>query len=193
MGQSVPEEGENGPNIDKLFAQSPHPRPLSQSGGGGGGGAAAHTKMSSARPGSLKDPEIADLFNKHDPEKIFDDLREIGHGSFGAVYYARCNLTREIVAIKKMSYLGKQSLEKWHDILKEIRFLRQLKHPNTIEYKGCYLREHTAWLVMEYCVGSASDIIEVHKRPLREEEIAAICEGVLRGLAYLHSLGRIHR
>lgn len=74
-----------------------------------------------------------------------------------------------------------------------LRFLRQLKHPNTIEYKGCYLREHTAWLVMEYCVGSASDIIEVHKRPLREEEIAAICEGVLRGLAYLHSLGRIHR
>jgi len=43
-------------------------------------------------------------------------------------------------------------------------FLRQLNHPNTIEYKGCYLRESTAWLVMEYCVGSASDIIEVHKK-----------------------------
>ncbi|XP_077288263.1 serine/threonine-protein kinase Tao [Arctopsyche grandis] len=145
------------------------------------------------RPGNLKDPEIAELFNKQDPEKIFEDLREIGHGSFGAVYYARCNLTREIVAIKKMSYLGKQSLEKWQDILKEIRFLQQLKHPNTIEYKGCYLREHTAWLVMEYCVGSASDIIEVHKRPLREEEISAICDGVLCGLSYLHKLGRIHR
>lgn len=145
------------------------------------------------RPGSLKDPEIAELFNKHDPDKIFDDLREIGHGSFGAVYYARCNLTREIVAIKKMSYLGKQSLEKWQDILKEIRFLRQLNHPNTIEYKGCYLHENTAWLVMEYCVGSASDIIEVHKRPLKEDEIAAICDGVLHGLSYLHLLGRIHR
>lgn len=149
--------------------------------------------MPSARPGSLKDPEIADLFNKHDPEKIFEDLREIGHGSFGAVYYARCNLNKEIVAIKKMSYAGKQSLEKWQDILKEIRFLRQLNHPNTIEYKGCYLRENTAWLVMEYCVGSASDIIEVHKMPLHEEEIAAICNGVLGGLSYLHSLGRIHR
>ncbi|TMW51704.1 hypothetical protein DOY81_003196 [Sarcophaga bullata] len=149
--------------------------------------------MPSARPGSLKDPEIAELFNKHDPEKIFEDLREIGHGSFGAVYYARCNLTKEIVAIKKMSYTGKQSLEKWQDILKEIRFLRQLNHPNTIEYKGCYLRESTAWLVMEYCVGSASDIIEVHKKPLHEDEIAAICDGVLNGLSYLHSLGRIHR
>ncbi|SPP89787.1 serine/threonine-protein kinase Tao isoform X1 [Drosophila guanche] len=149
--------------------------------------------MPSVRPGSLKDPEIADLFNKHDPEKIFEDLREIGHGSFGAVYYARCNLTKEIVAIKKMSYTGKQSQEKWQDILKEIRFLRQLNHPNTIEYKGCYLRESTAWLVMEYCVGSASDIIEVHKKPLHEDEIAAICLGVLSGLSYLHSLGRIHR
>ncbi|XP_075213390.1 serine/threonine-protein kinase Tao [Lycorma delicatula] len=145
------------------------------------------------RPGNVKDPEIAGLFLQDDPEKIFEDLREIGHGSFGAVYYARCLVTREIVAIKKMSYLGKQSMEKWQDILKEIRFLRQLNHPNTIQYKGCYLRDHTAWLVMEYCLGSASDIIEVHKWPLKEEEISAICEGVLKGLHYLHSLGRIHR
>lgn len=99
-----------------------------------------------ARPGSLKDPEIAELFEKNDPEKIFEDLREIGHGSFGAVYYARCLVTKEIVAIKKMSYLGKQTMEKWQDILKEIRFLKQLNHPNTIEYKGCYLRDHTAWV-----------------------------------------------
>ncbi|XP_032451619.1 serine/threonine-protein kinase Tao isoform X2 [Nasonia vitripennis] len=175
-------------------------------GGGGGGGGGGHRGKGNLgrprdsqimpvvpRPGSLKDPEISELFEKNDPEKIFEDLREIGHGSFGAVYYARCLLTKEIVAIKKMSYLGKQTMEKWQDILKEIRFLRQLKHPNTIEYKGCYLRDHTAWLVMEYCLGSASDIIEVHKRPLKEDEIAAICEGVLRGLHYLHSLGRIHR
>jgi len=39
------------------------------------------------KPGSLKDPEVAALFSIEDPEKIFCDLREIGHGSFGAVYY----------------------------------------------------------------------------------------------------------
>lgn len=42
---------------------------------------------SSARAGNLKDPEVADLFCKDDPEKLFADLREIGHGSFGAVYF----------------------------------------------------------------------------------------------------------
>uniref|UniRef100_A0A8B9KGX2 non-specific serine/threonine protein kinase n=1 Tax=Astyanax mexicanus TaxID=7994 RepID=A0A8B9KGX2_ASTMX len=152
---------------------------------------------------SLKDPEIAELFFKEDPEKLFSDLREIGHGSFGAVYFARDVRTSEVVAIKKMSYSGKQSNEKWQDIIKEVKFLQRIQHPNSIEYKGCYLREHTAWVIiaysflsltfiykhtfitwfkfnklsnffsfsflklaMEYCLGSASDLLEGEERVL---------------------------
>ncbi|KAM8853719.1 serine/threonine-protein kinase TAO1 [Synchiropus picturatus] len=147
----------------------------------------------SGRAGSLKDPEIAELFFDEDPEKFYSDLREIGHGSFGAVYFARDVRTNEVVAIKKMSYSGKQTNEKWQDIVKEVKFLRRIQHPNSIEYKGCYLRERTAWLVMEYCLGSASDLLEVHKKPLQEAEIAAITHGALQGLAYLHSHNMIHR
>uniref|UniRef100_A0A8D0L786 non-specific serine/threonine protein kinase n=1 Tax=Sphenodon punctatus TaxID=8508 RepID=A0A8D0L786_SPHPU len=66
---------------------------------------------SSARAGSLKDPEVAELFFKDDPEKLFVDLREIGYGIFGAVYFARDIRNNEVVAIKKMSYSGKQSNE----------------------------------------------------------------------------------
>lgn len=51
-----------------------------------------------------------------------------------------------MVAIKKMSYNGKQSAEKWQDILKEIKFLRSLRHPNTVTYRGCYLKESTVWV-----------------------------------------------
>lgn len=36
----------------------------------------------------VKNPELAQLFTSdEDPETIFTDQREIGHGSFGAVYY----------------------------------------------------------------------------------------------------------
>ena len=42
------------------------------------------------KPGNLRDPEVAGLFSTEDPEKIFTDLREIGHGSFGAVYFVSC-------------------------------------------------------------------------------------------------------
>uniref|UniRef100_A0A452IB74 Serine/threonine-protein kinase TAO2 n=1 Tax=Gopherus agassizii TaxID=38772 RepID=A0A452IB74_9SAUR len=138
---------------------------------------------SNARAGSLKDPEVAELFFKDDPEKLFVDLREIGHGSFGAVYFARDMRNNEVVAIKKMSYSGKQSNEKWQDIIKEVKFLQKLRHPNTIEYKGCYLREHTAWVML----------CGVHKKPLQEVEIAAITHGALQGLAYLHCHNMIHR
>uniref|UniRef100_A0A3P8QZZ7 Serine/threonine-protein kinase TAO3 n=1 Tax=Astatotilapia calliptera TaxID=8154 RepID=A0A3P8QZZ7_ASTCA len=144
---------------------------------------------SSTRKGVPKDPELADLFFKDDPEDVFCDLHEIGHGSFGAVYFARNSYSNEVVAIKKMSYNGKQTTEKWQDIIKEVKFLGQLRHPNTIEYKGCYLKDNTAWVCRSFSTSS----FFFHKKPLQEMEIAAITHGALLGLAYLHSHNMIHR
>uniref|UniRef100_A0A8C7YXK4 non-specific serine/threonine protein kinase n=1 Tax=Oryzias sinensis TaxID=183150 RepID=A0A8C7YXK4_9TELE len=146
----------------------------------------------SSRAGCLKDPDVAELFFKEDPEKLFTDLQEIGHGSFGAVYFARDVRTNDVVAIKKMSYLGKQSTEKWQDIIKEVKFLRRIKHPNSIEYKGFDK------LVSVFCFFSSCHVpndasLLVHKKPLQEVEIAAITDGALQGLAYLHSHNMIHR
>ena len=44
------------------------------------------------RPGRLRDPDIARLFSNDDPEQMFCDLREVGHGNFGAVYYVSIHL-----------------------------------------------------------------------------------------------------
>ncbi len=41
----------------------------------------------SAKEISASDGECGNLFSKDDPEKLFVELREIGHGNFGAVYY----------------------------------------------------------------------------------------------------------
>lgn len=95
--------------------------------------------------GGHKNPEYAGLFSDADPEKVFHDLREIGHGSFGAVFYAR-NVQNEAVAIKKMSFTGKNSTEKWQDIVKEVQFFIGLKHENCVRYHACYLKDHTAWV-----------------------------------------------
>ncbi|CAJ0963662.1 unnamed protein product [Ranitomeya imitator] len=142
---------------------------------------------SNARAGSLKDPEVAELFFKDDPEKLFADLRERSGTAASAP-----SILPETSGIMRWLPL-RRCLIKWQDIIKEVKFLQKLRHPNTIEYKGCYLREHTAWLVMEYCLGSASDLLEVHKKPLQEVEIAAITHGALQGLAYLHAHNMIHR
>lgn len=138
------------------------------------------------------DPDLQ-LFTPGDPETVFTDLKEIGHGSFGNVYFARHIENDDIVAVKKMAYSGKNSQEKLQDIQKEIEFLKQCCHPNCIQFKGCYLKGHTVWLSMEYCLGSAADIIEVHKSPLAEPEIAAMIKDTLTALEYIHSNSMIHR
>ena len=43
--------------------------------------------MPAPPPIGTRDPEASQYFTTDDPEKLFEDLREIGHGSFGAVYY----------------------------------------------------------------------------------------------------------
>ncbi|EDV21721.1 uncharacterized protein TRIADDRAFT_30095 [Trichoplax adhaerens] len=139
------------------------------------------------------DPNVGEYFSHENPNKKFNILREIGHGSFGAVYFARNKSNSQAMAIKKMSFNGKNSEEKWQEIIKEISFLRSCSHKNIIEYYGCYLVDDYVWLSMEYCIGSAADIVEVHKDLLHENEVAAICIGTLEGLRYLHSTNRIHR
>jgi serine/threonine protein kinase len=47
---------------------------------------------------------------------------------------------------------------------------------------------------MEYCGGgSVSDLMKVLDRNLSEEQIATVLRDALRGLAYLHSIRKIHR
>ncbi|PAV63512.1 hypothetical protein WR25_07685 isoform A [Diploscapter pachys] len=147
----------------------------------------------SLKPGVVKDPAIAALFSNKDPESRYDDLKEIGHGSFGAVYFAFDKDRGETVAVKKMNFSGKQASEKWTDIVKEVTFLSKIRHPHIIEYKACFLKEQTCWLVMEYCIGSAADIVDVLRKGLREVEIAEIVAQTLEAIIYLHSMRRIHR
>uniref|UniRef100_A0A672ICL0 Serine/threonine-protein kinase TAO3 n=1 Tax=Salarias fasciatus TaxID=181472 RepID=A0A672ICL0_SALFA len=128
---------------------------------------------SSTHKGVPKDPELADLFFKDDPEDVFCDLHEIGHGSFGAVYFARNSYSNEVVAIKKMSYNGKQTTEKWQDIIKEVKFLVQLRHPNTIEYKGCYLKDNTAWVSGSHFAYFCFSVIHMHSLIFRNVNVKA--------------------
>jgi len=83
--------------------------------------------LRSTKESPANDNECGHLFSNEDPENLFVDLREIGHGNFGAVYYvslklisslnkylfiqARNSETNEIVAIKKMSTGRKQNPE----------------------------------------------------------------------------------
>eukprot|EP00898_Chlorokybus_atmophyticus_P007116 jgi/Chlat1/7405/Chrsp6S00594 len=145
-------------------------------GGGGGGG------------GSVVGAPLSD----QDPTRLYELLQPLGKGSYGAVYKARDLRSSELVAVKIINLgEGEESLD---EIRGEIEMLQQCNHPNIVRYLGSYRGPDYLWIVMEYCGGgSIADIMHVREAPLDEAQIAYVCRETLKGLAYLHSIGKVHR
>ncbi|KAM3707003.1 hypothetical protein ACB098_03G192300 [Castanea mollissima] len=160
------------------------PAPAPAQGGEEGRSSSLLTKSSSS---------IAESFvNREDVSTKYELLNELGKGSYGAVYRARDLRTSELVAIKAISL--SEGEEGYEEICGEIEMLQQCSHPNVVRYLGSYQGEDCLWIVMEYCGGgSVSDLMYVTEEPLEEFQIAFICRETLKGLAYLHSIFKVHR
>ncbi|KAF0915057.1 hypothetical protein E2562_033179 [Oryza meyeriana var. granulata] len=135
---------------------------------------------------------VPESVTREDPSTKYEVLHELGKGSYGAVYKARDLRTQELVAIKIISLT--EGEEGYEDIRGEIEMLQQCSHPNVVRYFGSYQGEEYLWIVMEYCGGgSVADLISITEEPLDESQIAYICREALKGLAYLHSIFKVHR
>src|SRR6218665_3090668 len=78
-----------------------------------------------------------------------------------------------------------------HEALKSVLWVRIPKYSQF----NFYIHICTFVAVLStalHCVAMFS-VAAVHKKPLQEDEIGAICRESLNGLDYLHGLGRIHR
>lgn len=92
---------------------------------------------SSARAGNLKDPDVVDLFCKDDPEKLFADLREIGHGSFGAVYFVR-RLFLRTGQIQARICVGIMFMRDWFCLNNWLSALEKMSGPVRAWSKRCF-------------------------------------------------------
>jgi len=126
-----------------------------------------------------------------DVEEVFEMMDVIGEGSYGLICTCRHTLQNKIYAIKflEIEENDEVTLQKEMDILKECN-----ECLNTVQYFGCYLKESTLMIVMEYCEGgSVLDLMQLCHKQLTEDQIAVICAHMLKGLIYLHSHHIVHR
>lgn len=128
--------------------------------------------------------------SRRNPQDEYELIQKIGSGTYGDVYKAKRLQSNELAAIKVIKLEPTDDIQ---IIQQEIIMMRDCRHPNIIAYYGSYLRRDKLWICMEYCGGgSLQDIYQV-TGPLTEQQIAYMCRETLKGLEYLHQMGKMHR
>jgi len=118
-------------------------------------------------------------------------------GSFGLVCTCEDLSTHNIVAIKfiEMEEDEEDDGASNKGLVRELDIMKSSNGcPSIVQYYGSYMKEGHLMIVMEYCDGgSVQDVLKLCKVQLIEEQIAAIAQSMLEGLAYLHEHRVLHR
>lgn len=125
----------------------------------------------------------------------------IGQGSFGSVYLALHAVTGELLAVKQVetpspgaNSQNDARKKSMIDALKrEISLLRDLQHPNIVQYLGASSSAEHLNIFLEYVPGGSVQTMLNSYGALREPLIRNFVRQIVTGLAYLHGREIIHR
>ena len=160
-----------------------------------------HLRHSIAEDGEGPDEEL-DQFLKGDS---WDNVKWmqgslIGQGSFGSVFLALHAITGELMAVKQVevpsnsnSDLDKRKESMVAALKREIDLLRDLQHPNIVQYLGSNSDAEHFNIFLEYVPGGSVAAMLNSYGQLKEPLIRNFVRQILTGLSYLHGRDIIHR
>lgn len=124
----------------------------------------------------------------------------IGKGTYGRVYLGMNATTGEFLAVKqvevnqKVANHDKDRIKEMVAALDiEIDTMKDLEHPNIVQYLGCERKEFSISIYLEYIPGgSIGSCLRKHGK-FEESVVRSLTRQALEGLAYLHQEGILHR
>ncbi|KAF1760809.1 hypothetical protein GCK72_009059 [Caenorhabditis remanei] len=122
------------------------------------------------------------------------DLQYIGEGAYGMVASALDTITRDRVAIKKISPFEHHTF--CQRTLREIKILSRFRHENIINIREIIRSETVDSLKDIYIVQSLmeTDLYKLLKsQELSNDHVCYFLYQILRGLKYIHSANVLHR
>ncbi|XP_073031817.1 mitogen-activated protein kinase kinase kinase 5-like isoform X1 [Primulina eburnea] len=122
--------------------------------------------------------------------------RLIGRGTYGSVYVATHCETGATCAVKEVEIIpdDPKCAESVRQLEQEIKFLRELKHPNIVQYYGSEIIDDRLCIYLEYVhPGSINKYVREHCGAMTENIVRNFTRHILSGLAYLHGTKTIHR
>ncbi|CAL4895748.1 unnamed protein product [Urochloa decumbens] len=143
-----------------------------------------------------KAPSEMDFFTEYGEGSRYKIEEVIGKGSYGVVCSALDTHTGEKVAIKKINDIFEHVSDATR-ILREIKLLRLLRHPDIVEIKHILLppsrREfRDIYVVFELMESDLHQVIKAND-DLTPEHYQFFLYQLLRGLKYIHTANVFHR
>ncbi|MFM7129271.1 MAG: protein kinase domain-containing protein, partial [bacterium] len=120
--------------------------------------------------------------------------RRLGGGGMGDVYLAKDLSSMRLVAIKMMIPTSASTSRVRDYFKREMTVMKQLRHPNIVEFYDVFETSHTFQIIMEYVAGqNGYEMISNLKRPLTVSEASHIGVQLLNALSHAHTKGFVHR
>ncbi|KAJ3321805.1 hypothetical protein HDU76_014021 [Blyttiomyces sp. JEL0837] len=119
---------------------------------------------------------------------------QINAGSFGTL--AKADYLGTEVAVKTFLDIKQQDVgfDVHKYIEREVNILKEVRHPNVVQFMGCTIHDNKVLVVTEYVPGgNVKEWILDHTRDLHHRMRVSIAIDVARAMAYLHAHGIIHR
>lgn len=132
-------------------------------------------------------PSIDELIDPEDPRDSLKLAEEVGKGGFGVVYKAKTKKGKR-VAVKKSPNLDDAKA----DNLREIHFLKNIQHPNVVQYFSSHLVNSEMWVVLEFMEGGTLTQA-ASQFQFQEKHVAYVAKQVLTALSFLHGRNLLHR
>ena len=124
---------------------------------------------------------------------------KLGAGAYGQVFRALHKKTGKFFAIKEICvhYSSTNLAAKLEMLQQEVDILKNLSHPNIVEFRGCSRRTSENFekirIYMEYLPGGSLSSMLKQYGAFPEHLVRKFSFQILKGLHYLHSHGVIHR
>ncbi|CAL6063672.1 Kinase [Hexamita inflata] len=120
----------------------------------------------------------------------YEQLQQIGRGSYGTVFKCRLKYSGQFVALKVISTYGK-SKNDIEQLRKEIQLLQQIKHQNIIQFFESFEEDGNIFISSELAETDLFDILQ--DGPLPVNEIQKIAYQIIQVLNFLHTNRIAHR
>ncbi|KAJ7079109.1 STE/STE7 protein kinase [Mycena belliarum] len=128
-------------------------------------------------------------------DDVLEQISRLGEGAGGAVHKVRDKRTGKVMARKTITTREAPMKQ----LLRELSIISSTEHINIILFHGAYMSSSSSEvkILMEFCEGGSLEAVGKRikeRNAIVGEKIAGrLAEGVLQGLAYLHTKRTIHR